>query len=94
MNCTTIREGQECPFMTSKGCSYNGGICHEIVGQCDGCDRKVSLQSAWYCTACPEPARKWKVGNCNMATHVTAMTAQKAAKVNPLKASKRQNRKK
>jgi len=24
--CTTIKEGMECPFMTAKGCSYNGGL--------------------------------------------------------------------
>jgi len=35
--CTTIKEGMECPFMTTSGCSYNGGICHEIVEECNGC---------------------------------------------------------
>jgi hypothetical protein len=94
MICTTIREGVECPFMTSKGCSYNGGICHEIVEQCDGCDRKIQMQTAWYCAACPEPAIKWKVGSCNMATHLTSTSAQTTAKINPLKASKRLNKKK
>ncbi|MGB5423817.1 MAG: hypothetical protein WBN03_16760, partial [Desulfobacterales bacterium] len=43
MICTTVREGRECPFMTAKGCSYNGGICHEIVEQCNGCGRKVEV---------------------------------------------------
>ena len=94
MICTTIREGMECPFMTSKGCSYNGGICHEIIEQCNGCSRTVSHNSGWYCTACPEPAKKWKVGNCNLASHVSATTSQAEAKINPLKASKRQNKKK
>jgi len=31
MVCTTIKQGENCFFMTKSGCSYNGGICHEIV---------------------------------------------------------------
>jgi hypothetical protein len=41
-----------------------------------------------YCSACPEPALKWKWGNCNMATHVVT-AAENKQKINPLKASKR-----
>ncbi len=89
MVCTTVRKGMECPFMTAKGCSYNGGICHEIVEQCDGCNRKVEFSSAWYCTASPDPSIKWKRGACNMATHVTSAAATTGPKINPLKASKR-----
>jgi len=94
MICTTIREGKDCPFMTAKGCSYNGGICHEIVDQCSGCNRTVEYHAGWYCTSCPDPSLKWKVGNCNMATHVQNVSNQAAAKINPLKASKRQHKKK
>ena len=93
MQCTTIRPGQECPFMTAKGCSYNGGLCHEIVEQCNGCNRTTEYSTKWYCTACPEPAVRWKNGVCNMASHVKAETTSKAAKINPLKASKRANKK-
>ena len=82
----------ECPFMTAKGCSFNGGICHEIVEQCNGCKRNAQHASGWYCSACPEPAIKWKNGNCNLATHIEATPAAKKTKVNPLKASKRGNR--
>lgn len=89
MICTTVRNGKECPFMTTKGCSYNGGICHEIVEQCSGCNRTMEVISGWYCTACPDPALKWKNGNCNLATHVTAVATQAKNKINPLKASKR-----
>ncbi len=89
MKCTTIRKGKECPFMSAKGCSYNGGLCHEVVEQCNGCNRTTEHSSAWYCTACPEPARKWQHGNCNLATHVAAAGSKKQAKINPLKASKR-----
>ena len=92
MDCTTVREGFECPFMSAKGCSYNGGICHEIVDHCDGCNRKVEYESGWYCTSCPDPSLKWKNGNCNLATHVSSATQSAKAKVNPLKASKRSRR--
>jgi len=91
MICDTIRKGVECPFMTAKGCSYNGGICHEIVENCQGCNRTIEHSSRWYCSACPQPSIKWKTGNCNLASHLTA-EAEKKAKVNPLKASKRGNR--
>jgi uncharacterized protein DUF6811 len=89
MICTTVREGLECPFMTKKGCSYNGGACHEAVEACEGCGRSKEFTSGWFCTSFPEPATKWKNGNCNMATHVTAQIATNKVKINPLKASKR-----
>ena len=92
MHCTTIKEGMECSFMTAKGCSYNDGICHQIVEQCQGCNRGAELSSGWFCTACPEPATKWKNGNCNMASHVNTATTAAKAKINPLKASKRGRR--
>jgi hypothetical protein len=76
MDCTSIRNGKECPFMTTKGCSYNGGICHEIVEQCNGCNRSVEFSSAWYCTAYPDPSLKWKVGNCNLASHVASASSR------------------
>ena len=78
--------------MTTNGCAYNGGICHEIVEQCEGCSRKTQYTSGWYCSACPDPSLKWKVRSCNMATHVSAANSQASAKINPLKASKRGNR--
>jgi len=90
MDCTTVRNGKPCPFMTAEGCSYNGGICHEIVDRCDGCNRSVEFGSGWYCGAFPEPATKWKNGDCNFASHITGkMTEAKNGKINPLKASKR-----
>ena len=92
MVCTTIKEGMECPFMTAQGCSYNGGICHSVVEQCKGCNRGSEFSSGWYCTACPDPSLKWKNGNCNMATHVSAAGTGKNIKINPLKASKRSRR--
>ena len=89
MVCTTVRNGGECPFMTKKGCSYNGGICHEVVENCKGCDRGVEFSSGWFCSSSPAPSLKWKNGNCNLATHVVTAKVTKKAKLNPLKASKR-----
>ncbi len=78
--------------MTSKGCSYKGGICHQVTEQCNGCNRSTELSSGWYCTACPDPSIKWKNGKCNLATHVAVESKQAQAKINPLKASKRSKR--
>jgi hypothetical protein len=92
MICTTIKEGIECPFMSANGCSYSGGICHQVIEQCQGCNRGSEFSSGWYCTACPEPSVKWKNGNCNLASHVNSASAANKAKINPLKASKRARR--
>ena len=92
MVCTTVKEGIECPFMTAKGCFFNGGVCHEVVEQCSGCNRNVQYASSWYCSACPDPSVKWKNGNCNLATHTMTTTTAKQTKLNPLKASKRGGR--
>ncbi|CAB5112473.1 hypothetical protein D3OALGA1CA_2109 [Olavius algarvensis associated proteobacterium Delta 3] len=92
MICETIRKGMECPFMTANGCGYNGGKCHMVVEQCEGCGKTSEFNTGWYCTACPDPAIKWKNGTCNLASHVKAATASNAQKINPLKASKRGSR--
>lgn len=93
MICQTVRKGNECVFMNAKGCSYNGGVCHEIVEACKGCNRAAEIETGWYCSACPEPSIKWKNGNCNLATHVTNATeVTQKQKINPLKASKRGSR--
>lgn len=92
MDCTTVKPGAQCVFMTKKGCSFNGGTCHHTVDHCDGCNRSTKFPSGWYCTACPDPALKWKNGQCNLATHVRDTAKSEVAKVNPLKASKRSAR--
>jgi hypothetical protein len=91
MVCTTAKNGRECPFMTAKGCGYNGGTCHEIIEQCKGCGKSIETSSGWYCASYPDPSLKWKNGNCNFATHIASAAAAKT-KVNPLKASKRGNK--
>jgi hypothetical protein len=92
MDCTTVKPGVECVFMSKKGCSFNGGACYHVVEQCQGCDRSSEYPSGWFCTACPDPKLKWKNGKCNLATHVKDMAKSEAGKINPLKASKRNAR--
>lgn len=90
MQCTSVKPGVDCPFMTAKGCGYKGGICQPVIEQCSGCGRQAQHGAGWFCNACPEPVVKWRIGVCNMATHVSATVASEPKqKVNPLKASKR-----
>ncbi|MCF6247453.1 MAG: PxxKW family cysteine-rich protein [Desulfobacula sp.] len=90
MICTTVREGDDCVFMTAKGCGYNGGACLPIIDQCNGCNRITSkFETGVYCAAAPDPSIKWENGNCNIATHVKTVSTKKKQKINPIKASKR-----
>jgi len=75
--------------MTLQGCSYDGNVCKPIVPQCEGCGRVIEYASKHYCQSQPNPAAKWKLGNCNLATHIVAEKAEAKQKVNPIKASKR-----
>lgn len=88
MKCTTVRNGEECVFMSKNGCTYAGGACLSVVEKCTGCARSKEYQTGWYCSAAPNPALKWKNGDCNLATHITVVVKEQA-KINPLKASKR-----
>ncbi|MFH1081913.1 MAG: PxxKW family cysteine-rich protein [Pseudomonadota bacterium] len=92
MVCSSVKVGQNCLFMSKKGCGFNGGTCHIIVEACEGCQKAVQYPIGKYCISFPDPAAKWHTGNCSMATHLEATTKKETAKVNPLKASKRQGR--
>jgi len=92
MVCATMKAGVECAFMTKTGCGYNGGTCLQIVEQCEGCQRAVEFVAGKFCSSYPNPSVKWKTSACNFATH-TKMEQQGQQKVNPLKASKRNNKK-
>jgi len=92
MVCTTVKEGIECSFMKKNGCQFNGGSCNQIVEQCEGCQKVIEGPSGKYCMIFPDPAIKWRLGNCNMATHMKVSSEKKNGKVNPLKASKRGSR--
>jgi hypothetical protein len=89
MVCTSVKEGVDCHFMSNEGCQFNGGTCHEIIEQCEGCQKAQVFPTGSYCLVFPDPAAKWRLGKCNMATHMKETAKKEAAKVNPLKASKR-----
>ena len=89
MICTTIREGLDCTFMTHQGCSFNGGHCGAVVEQCESCKFVVDFPTGKYCQVFPDPASKWTLGACNLASHVDRKKIVVEHKVNPLKASKR-----
>lgn len=73
---------------TDEGVVMNGFLISPVVEQCDGCDRVREFDGQQFCSSYPTPAKKWTSGRCNFATHLKTETTA-AAKVNPLKASKR-----
>jgi hypothetical protein len=89
MVCGTVKEGHDCYFMSKKGCQFNGGTCHPVIEQCDGCQKTQEFSNGKYCLVFPDPAIKWRVGACNMATHQKATNGKGNGRINPLKASKR-----
>lgn len=92
MHCVSVKPGVDCVFMNKKGCSFNGGKCRTIHESCEGCDRILSWEESSYCGSFPDPTSKWRQGHCNLATHVKKEKKENGngAKLNPLKASKRQ----
>ena len=88
MECATIKEGTSCAFMKPAGCSFNGGKCHPVVEQCEGCAQVNEYPEGRFCATFGNPEAKWAIGRCNFATHVKA-DQKEEKKINPLKASKR-----
>lgn len=80
--------------MKKSGCAYNGGTCHAVVESCTGCSNLEELPGGNFCRVFAEPALKWNVGMCNMASHAQNGNENEASakKINPLKASKRNSR--
>jgi len=87
--CQTVKVGVNCIFMKKKGCSFNGGKCYPIVNSCEGFDRIQDYSSGKFCISCADPASKWRVGDCNFATHIKKESTVAQKMINPLKASKR-----
>lgn len=73
---------------TAEGVLVNGFAISPIIEKCEGCDRVRDFDEQKFCASYPTPERKWVGGRCNFSTHVKVAVAA-AAKVNPLKASKR-----
>ena len=93
MICQTTKSGVECGFMTKKGCGFNGGTCYAIIDKCDECGKIIEFTTGKYCRVYPDPASKWRAGKCPTATHIKVEIKEMTQKVNPLKASKRANKK-
>ncbi len=93
MICQTIKSGLECGFMSKKGCGFNGGSCHEIVTSCEGCNKVIVCETGSFCRVYPDPAAKWRISKCPTASHIKVEIKEASQKINPLKASKRANKK-
>lgn len=93
MLCETVKKGVECGFMTKKGCGFFGNSCHPVIEQCGDCNKIFEYEIGRYCKVYPDPKSKWMTGNCPTASHVK-MEIKESQKTNPLKASKRANKKK
>ena len=93
MICQTVKAGIDCGFMAKKGCGFKGGACHPIIDKCDGCAKVMDCATGKYCKIYPEPTAKWLSGKCAMATNIKNDVKEAVQKVNPLKASKRANKK-
>jgi hypothetical protein len=89
MHCVSVKPGVDCTFMTKKGCSFNGGKCKPVVEACNGCERILGFEELNFCASFPDPDVKWRLGICNLATHVKNGKKEMVQKLNPLKASKR-----
>jgi len=93
MICQTVKTGIDCGFMAKKGCGFKGGVCQPIVDQCNGCAKVMDFPTGRHCKVFPEPAAKWTSGRCSMATNIKTDVKEVTQKINPLKASKRANKK-
>jgi len=89
MICQTIKVGQDCAFMSKKGCGFNGGICHVTIDKCEGCNKIAEQPTGQYCRVYPDPTSKWTTGNCPTASHIKKEIKETNQKINPIKASKR-----
>jgi hypothetical protein len=92
MVCETVKEGYDCFFMDKNGCRFNGGSCHTVIDQCDGCQKVKEFPTGRFCLVFPDPSTKWRLGNCSMATHLKQAGKKENGKINPLKASKRNSK--
>jgi len=52
-----------------------------VVEQCLGCDRILKEADGQRCSAFAFPEAKWRLGNCNMATHIKVEVTAATSKV-------------
>jgi hypothetical protein len=53
----------------------------------------IECETGKYCRVYPDPASNWRTGKCPSATHPQVEIKETTQKINPLKASKRANKK-
>jgi hypothetical protein len=81
-------------MQTSNAAKFKDGSFQPIVEQCEGCERIVEVDGVKYCDTYMIPEAKWRLGICNLATHVKPEVKVVKIRVNPLKAAKRASRRK
>lgn len=89
MLCQTVKKDKDCYFWGEEGCTFAGAHCHPVVEKCEGCSRTEDWPTGKYCTSYPAPEKHWRVGLCNLATHIKVEEEKQQKMLNPLKASKR-----
>ena len=66
-----------------------------IIESCEGCERVVETNgNTKTCGVYVNPGAKWRLGICNLATHIKPEVKTVKVRINPLKASKRASRRK
>jgi hypothetical protein len=89
MICASAKKGVDC-FLVRPAANSTAVGAYTIAEKCTGCQKAQQFLTGTYCLMFPEPATKWRIGNCNMATHIVkAPSTKETPKLNPLKASKR-----
>ena len=78
----------------SNAAKFSDGSFLPVIDKCEGCGRIVEVDSSRYCDAFMNPAAKWRLGFCNLATHAKPEVVVAKVRINPLKASKRSSRRK
>ncbi len=78
-------------------------VIEDVIEKCLICEREVIINkdpqmmkkgpcnriNGTKCSAYISPAAKWKLGDCNLATHIIMVEDVDKFKLNPIKASKR-----
>ena len=80
-------------MQTSKMVKFSEGSFLPVIDKCEGCAKIIACETGKYCRVYPDPSSKWRTGKCPTATHIKVEVKEATQKVNPLKASKRANKK-
>ena len=78
---------------TSSAAKLDGSF-QPVIDKCEGCSRIMETENGKICDAYMNPAAKWRLGFCNLATHAKPEVKIVKIRVNPLKAAKRASRRK